>query len=184
MNIQIEELRAYPCAWAPVSARAFSAIESIGETRDREGPVTCRSSPRKKDAPTYRQMQTQQSPRDHTCARVAPRGLRVVVAVNDQGRRIGETHHNALISDALVDQIRARREDDGLAYKDVAREFSVALSTVKKICTYVRRAQTAERWKTIRIRKGTCARSLVVCQACEKADGPVSCRPGSIKRHR
>ena len=72
------------------------------------------------------------------------------VAVNERGRRIGEPHHNALISDSLVDQMRARHEDDGLGYRKIAREFNVALTTVRKICRYERRAQTPERWKTIR----------------------------------
>jgi hypothetical protein len=78
----------------------------------------------------------------------APRPLRV--AVNEQGRRIGETHHNALIPDAVVDQMRGRHEDDGIGYREIAREFGLKLPAVSKICTYQRRAQTAERWKTIR----------------------------------
>jgi hypothetical protein len=73
--------------------------------------------------------------------------------VNESGRRIGETHHNALLADALVDQMRDRHEDEGLGYRRIAREFGVALTTVRKICTYERRAQTAVRWKTIRARK-------------------------------
>jgi len=88
-----------------------------------------------------------------TSTRSARGASRAVVAVNERGRRIGETHHNALISDALVDEMRGRHEDDGLGYRKIAREFSVALTTVRKICTYERRAQTAERWKTIRVRK-------------------------------
>jgi hypothetical protein len=76
--------------------------------------------------------------------------VRVVVGVNERGRRIGETHHNALISDAQVDRMRDRHEDDGLGYRKIAREFGVALTTVRKICTYERRAQTPDRWKTIR----------------------------------
>lgn len=75
------------------------------------------------------------------------------VAVNDCGRRIGETHHNSLISDALVDRMRDRHELDGLGYRKIAREFNLALTTVTKICTYERRAQTAERWKTIKLRR-------------------------------
>lgn len=70
--------------------------------------------------------------------------------MNDRGRRIGETHHNALISDAQVDRMRDRHEDDGAGYRKIAREFGVALTTVRKICTYERRAQTPDRWKTIR----------------------------------
>jgi hypothetical protein len=74
--------------------------------------------------------------------------------VNERGRRIGETHHNALIFDAQVDQIRDRHEDDGVGYRRLAREFNVAKSTVRNICTYQHRAQTPDRWKTIRPRTG------------------------------
>jgi hypothetical protein len=83
-----------------------------------------------------------------------------IVAVNDHGRRIGETHHNhnALISDAVVDRMRDRHELGGLGYKKIAREFNIALTTVKKICTYERRAQTAERWKTIKVYESKAAR--------------------------
>lgn len=76
--------------------------------------------------------------------------MRVVVAVNERGRRIGETHHNAVLSDADVDRMRDRHEDDGVGFRKIAREFGVARSTVRNICNYERRAQTPERWKTIR----------------------------------
>lgn len=73
--------------------------------------------------------------------------------MNESGRRIGETHHNARISDELVDLMRSRHEEDGLGYRKISREFLVALTTVRKICTYERRAQSAERWKSIKARK-------------------------------
>jgi len=75
---------------------------------------------------------------------------RMVVAISEDGKRIGETHHNAWISDAIVDQIRERHEDDGWGYVRLSREFGIALTTVRKICTYERRAQTPARWKTLR----------------------------------
>jgi hypothetical protein len=75
---------------------------------------------------------------------------RIIVAVNECGKRIGESHHNASIPDAVVDQIRERHEDDGWGYKRLSREFGIALTTVRKICTYERRAQTPDRWKTLR----------------------------------
>jgi hypothetical protein len=74
-----------------------------------------------------------------------------LVAVNEFGRRIGETHHNAIISDCVVDQIRERHEDHRRGYLAISQEFDIALTTVRKICTYERRAQTPERWKTLRI---------------------------------
>ena len=81
--------------------------------------------------------------------------VRVLVAVNEFGRRIGETHHNAIISDATVDMIRAAHEDSRRGYLEISQEFDIALTTVRKICTYERRAQTPERWKTIRVAKDT-----------------------------
>ena len=77
----------------------------------------------------------------------------MLVAVNESGRRIGATHHNAVLSDALVDQMRNTHEDDGLGYKKISRELNLARTTVRKICTYERRAQTPARWKSIRVRR-------------------------------
>jgi len=82
-----------------------------------------------------------------------PLQLRLLVAVNESGRRIGATHHNAVLSDALVDQMRNSHEDDGLGYKKISRELNLARTTVRKICTYERRAQTPARWKSIRVRR-------------------------------
>jgi ribosome-binding protein aMBF1 (putative translation factor) len=73
----------------------------------------------------------------------------VIIALNDQGKRIGETHHNARITDVVVDRIRDRHEDDGLGYKALAAEFNLSVNTIRKICTYERRAQTPERWKRV-----------------------------------
>lgn len=74
---------------------------------------------------------------------------RIVVAVNEFGKRIGETHHNARISDATVDLIRERHEDLGHSYRRIAMELNIAFTTVRKICAYQRRAQTPVRWKRI-----------------------------------
>src|SRR5258708_6646754 len=57
------------------------------------------------------------------------RGPRVMVAVNERGRRIGATHHNAWIPDAMIDRMRDRHEQDGVGYRKIAREFNVALTT-------------------------------------------------------
>jgi hypothetical protein len=76
--------------------------------------------------------------------------VRRLVAVNEFGRRIGETHHNAHISNDVVDQIRSAHEDSRRGYLEISSEFDIALTTVRKICTYERRAQTPERWKTLK----------------------------------
>ena len=74
---------------------------------------------------------------------------RKIVALNASGMRIGETHHNATISDGVVDRIRELREDHGWMYSELSEHFGINYSTIAKICTYERRAQTPERYKTI-----------------------------------
>lgn len=71
----------------------------------------------------------------------------VILAFNDQGRRIGETHHNARIPDATVDLIRELHEDHGYRFLDIADGLELSFSTVAKICNYARRADTPSRWK-------------------------------------
>lgn len=59
--------------------------------------------------------------------------------INDLGRRIGQGHHRAKLTDTDVDQILALR-DAGMSYGAIARKFDnvpggVAKSTVRDICT-------------------------------------------------
>ena len=75
---------------------------------------------------------------------------RVIVAVNEHGKRIGASHHNAKHSDELIDQIRDMHEDEGIGYRRLAEIFGLPKATIQKICTYERRAQTPDRYKTIR----------------------------------
>ena len=77
----------------------------------------------------------------------------IVVALNGYGKRIGEGHHNSRISDAVVDQIRDRHEEDGLGYVALAAEFNLSKNTVRKICTYERRAQTLVRWRRQKVQQ-------------------------------
>jgi hypothetical protein len=82
-------------------------------------------------------------------ATMPPRSRAIMVAVNDRGYRIGESHFNARIPDAVIDQIRERHEDDAISYAACSKEFSLSLPTVKKILLYQRRAQTPARWKAL-----------------------------------
>jgi len=70
-----------------------------------------------------------------------------LVAYNESGWRIGETHHNSKISDERVDEIRDRHECFGWSYTRIARYYAMSYSTVQSICQYRRRGQRAERWK-------------------------------------
>jgi AraC-like DNA-binding protein len=77
--------------------------------------------------------------------------IRTLVAVNEDGRRIGETHHRARISDELVEAIRDRHEYDHWGYRRIAKAFGLRRSTVQKICGYERRIQRPITWKTVPI---------------------------------
>jgi len=74
---------------------------------------------------------------------------KVFIAVDENGLRIGETHPNAKLTDAQVDEMRDLRERDGWTYDQLAERFGVPYITVQKICTYERRASTIARWKVL-----------------------------------
>jgi len=65
------------------------------------------------------------------------------VALNENGRPIGENHHRSTISDETVDLIRELHEDEGISTIRIALRLKLNKETVRKICNYERRAQTA-----------------------------------------
>lgn len=71
------------------------------------------------------------------------------VALNDAGRRIGETHPRAQLTDEQVDRIRDLHEDHDLTYDQLAALYSVPKSTIASICQYRTRAQTPFGWKKL-----------------------------------
>lgn len=64
-----------------------------------------------------------------------------LVAVNDQGRVIGEDHPNAKLTDREVELMRTMHEQ-GCGLSELARAFEVRKWTVHRIVTYRTRAQT------------------------------------------
>ena len=77
-------------------------------------------------------------------------GKRVIIALNENGYRIGSSHHNAKIPDEVIDEIRDLHEEQGIGYRKLAKMFGLTRSSVQKICNYERRAQTPDRYKTVR----------------------------------
>lgn len=73
----------------------------------------------------------------------------VIIAVNERGHRIGESHHNAKIPQEIVDRMRDLHEDEGVTYEALAKMFNLTVPTVAKICRYERRAQTPDRYKRV-----------------------------------
>lgn len=92
--------------------------------------------------------------------KVNPRRKSSLVAVNEAGRRIGESHPRAKLTDHEVDLIRDLIEDTvdpatgkvvlkGLSYGEVARKFEVSKGTVFDIVRCRRRAQTPAAFRRV-----------------------------------
>jgi predicted DNA-binding protein (UPF0251 family) len=62
------------------------------------------------------------------------------IKVNEQGRRIGESHQNATLTDHDVELICALR-DEGLTLSEIAEKFEVSKGCVWKIVHGYRRGQ-------------------------------------------
>lgn len=72
-----------------------------------------------------------------------------VIPVNADGRRIGQTHHRAKLSDGAVDQILAL-SGTGMSYSKIAARFGVAKSTVRDIVRgRIRTQLCAHRFKQV-----------------------------------
>lgn len=74
---------------------------------------------------------------------------KVMVAVNENGYRIGPSHHNARLSDETVDKIRDMHEIEKIGYRKIAKILDISRHVIAKICRYERRAQTPDRWKKV-----------------------------------
>ena len=71
------------------------------------------------------------------------------IPVNEDGRRIGQGHQHATISDEQVRIIRNMHEFGGIGYGTLAKHFEVSKSCIQHICNYSRRAQLPHDWKDI-----------------------------------
>jgi DNA-binding NarL/FixJ family response regulator len=70
--------------------------------------------------------------------------MQKLLALNANGRRIGEHHPRAKLLDREVDQVLALLEE-GLSYAEVAAKFDVSKSCIAHIATGRRRCQTPDR---------------------------------------
>lgn len=76
--------------------------------------------------------------------------MRVVVAVNERGKRIGEDHPRAVLTNAEVDRLLVLREE-GLSYGKLARMFDVSKSSVRYYCKGERRCQVAASFRVVHV---------------------------------
>ena len=73
----------------------------------------------------------------------------VLVALNERGYRIGQTHHNCTVPDEIVNKIRDLHEYHRIGYRRLARMFNLKRAFIQRICNYSRRAQIPARWARI-----------------------------------
>lgn len=71
-----------------------------------------------------------------------------LVAVNEHGRRIGETHPGAKVSDHEVELILKLR-DAKWGYRRIAKAMEMSRETVRDIARGTTRCQTVERFKKL-----------------------------------
>lgn len=67
--------------------------------------------------------------------------MKRVIERNERGLRVGESHHNAELSNHEVEEIRKLHES-GMSYPRIADKFEISKSSVGKYCRYERRGQT------------------------------------------
>lgn len=72
-----------------------------------------------------------------------------LVAVNENGRRIGEDHQNAVLTDHEVDLLLKLR-GQGLGYGALAALFEIGKTTARDICIGRRRAQYPAAFRAVR----------------------------------
>lgn len=69
-----------------------------------------------------------------------------MVPVNEAGRRIGEDHPGAVLSDHEVDLVHALHAE-GVTLSEIARKMEVSKGSIWKIVHGYRRGQVAARWR-------------------------------------
>lgn len=74
-----------------------------------------------------------------------------MIAINESGKRIGEDHQHAVLTNEQVDRIRDLHEDHNLTYTQLSEMYGVGKSTIAGICQYRRRAQTPFGWKRLEV---------------------------------
>jgi len=73
------------------------------------------------------------------------------IAVNAKGRRVGDSHHNARLTDAEVDRLLTLREE-GWGYRKLAATFEVSKTLVRNICNGKARCQVPTHWRKVHVK--------------------------------
>jgi hypothetical protein len=71
------------------------------------------------------------------------------IAVNDIGRRVGDSHHNAKLTNREVELLLSMHHVDKLGYRKLAAKFEVSKSLVRNIIKGRCRDQVATDWRRV-----------------------------------
>ena len=73
-----------------------------------------------------------------------------ILGVNDIGRRVGDSHHDAKLTNGDVELLRELRAE-GWGYRRLATKFEVSKATVRNIVSGRYRGQVATAWKELKL---------------------------------
>lgn len=75
----------------------------------------------------------------------------MLIAVNEMGRRFGQRHHRAKLTDRDV-ELMLQLRGQGWSCAQIARKFEVSRGHAWRICCGLQRNHRAERWKRIEVK--------------------------------
>ena len=75
--------------------------------------------------------------------------------ISEFGRRCGETHHQARLTDHDVELIRELREEHKIPLGVLAEKFEVSVSLISMICNYQRRTARPVAWRQTVLRESS-----------------------------
>jgi hypothetical protein len=73
-----------------------------------------------------------------------------MVALNHTGRRIGEDHPRAKLSNAQVDELLELHDEQGWGYRRLAKKFGISRGHARDIINGRRRGQFPDHYKSIK----------------------------------
>lgn len=73
----------------------------------------------------------------------------IQLAINEAGRRIGDSHHRAKLTDHEVEQV-LQLHAEGYGYRKLATMFETSRFTIRDMVKMRRRTQFPASWKVIR----------------------------------
>ena len=75
----------------------------------------------------------------------------ITVATNERGNRVGDSHHNAKLTNNEIDLLLSMHNSGDFGYRKLARIFELSKSTVRYYVKGRYRSQTPAKYKLVRV---------------------------------